>query len=99
MKLAMPKICLSAFALVVCLGPNVGWSTRAYGASVTGQVTATPLDGAVEIDHRVYHVLPNSAAETALQEISAGLTVDIVLDGPAGSSGTHVVSIMRHPGT
>jgi len=99
MKLLKLKVWLSAFALIVCLGPNVGWSTRLADGAVTGQVTATPLAGEIEVDHRVYYIAPHSPAEKALHEFSAGLTVDVILDGPADSSASRVVSITRHPGT
>jgi hypothetical protein len=87
-----------AFALAACLACNAAWSTRLVG-SVTGQVTATPLEGVIEIDHRVYHIAANSPAEKSVLEISAGADVDVVMDGPADSKASHVVSIKRHAGT
>ena len=99
MKSAKSGLVVGALALAFCLKPNVGWSTRALGALITGEVTATPLGGTIEVDHRSYHVMPNSAAEKALGNFYAGLTVDIVLDGPATSATSQVVAIARHTGT
>jgi hypothetical protein len=99
MKPGNLKLMLGAFAVAVALCPNVGWSTHAFGGVVTGQVTATPLEGTIEVDHRVYRITANSPADKALRNFSAGLTVDLILDGPAGSPTTHVVGITRHTGT
>jgi hypothetical protein len=98
MKLGKLKVWVTAFALVACLGPKFGWSTHLVGG-ITGQVTATPVEGEIEIDHHVYRVAANSPAEKALHDFSAGLTVDVVLDGPAANSTSRVVSITRHAGT
>ena len=62
------KIGLAAAALAVVFGlsPSIGWSTRAFGAMVSGEVTSAPLNGQIEIAHHLYHVKPNSAADKAL---------------------------------
>jgi hypothetical protein len=99
MKLGKLKVWVTAFALVACLGPNLGWSTHLIGGTLTGQVTATPLEGEIEIDHHVYRISANSRAEKTLHDFSAGLTVDVILDGPAANSTSRVVSITRHAGT
>jgi hypothetical protein len=89
----------AAAALVFCLGSNVGWSTRAYGDAVTGEVTAAPTNGVIEIAHRSYHIKANSAAEKDALTFYAGQTVDAVLDGPAGSGDSQVIAITVHSGT
>ncbi len=90
---------VSAVALAVCLKPDVGWSTRLYAPMITGEVTAAPQSGAVEIAHHLYHVKPNSEAAKALSSFYAGQNVDIVLDGPADSAASQVISITLHPRT
>jgi hypothetical protein len=92
------KIALAAAALAVvfCLRPDVGWSSRAFGAMITGEVTSAPLNGQIEIAHHLYHVKPKSAADKALSSFYAGQTVDVVLDGPAASSSSQIVSIVTH---
>jgi hypothetical protein len=98
MKLGKFGIVAAAFALVLCFEPNVGWSTRAYGAMVSGEITARPSSGQIEIAHHLYHVKPQSFADKSLSSFYAGQSVDAVLDGPLGSSASQVVSIMVHKG-
>ncbi|MHB8475649.1 MAG: hypothetical protein ACYDBZ_05115 [Steroidobacteraceae bacterium] len=97
MKLAKLGLVVGAFALAICLKPNVGWSTRAYAAMISGEVTATPQSGEIEIAHHLYHVKADSPAAKALSSIYAGQTVDAVLDGPAHSTDTaEIVSLTIH---
>jgi hypothetical protein len=88
MKLAKLSLVVGAFALAICLKPSVGWSTRPYSAMVTGQVTALPGNGAIEIAHQLFHIRANSAAAKALSSIYIGENVDAVLDSPVGGTGT-----------
>ena len=96
MNLAKLGLVVSAFALVVCLAPNVGWSTRVVGPMITGEVTATPQNGEIEVAHHLYHVKANSAADKALSGFYAGQTVDLVLDGAATNPASEVISITPH---
>jgi hypothetical protein len=98
MKLSKLGIAAAACALLLCLKPDVGWSTRAFGALVSGEITAAPSRGEIEIEHRLYHVKPLSAADKALSSFYAGQSIDAVLDGPAGSSASLVISITPHTG-
>jgi hypothetical protein len=98
MKLSKFGIVAAACALVLCFGPKVGWSTRAYGALISGEITAAPFSGEIEIEHHMYHVKPLSAAAKTLSSFYAGQSVDAVLDGPAGSSASLVISITPHSG-
>jgi hypothetical protein len=95
------KIGLAGAALAVVLGfyPSIGWSTRAFGAMVSGEVTSAPLNGQIEIDHHMYHVRAKSAADKSLTSFYAGLNVDVVLDGPANSSSSQIISILVHSGS
>ena len=98
MKLANSSLVMvGAFALAICLKPTVGWSTRAYAAMVSGQVTAMPGNGAIEIAHHLYHVQTGSSAATALNSIYVGENVDAVLDGPPGSTNPEIVTLTIHP--
>lgn len=104
MKLAKLSLVVSAFALAICLKPSVGWSNRPNTAMVTGQVTAMPGNGQIEIAHQMYHVKANSAAAKALSSIYIGENVDAVLDAPAaaspapaGSTTPEVVVLAAHP--
>jgi hypothetical protein len=99
MTLGKSALLAATAALVFCLGTNIGWSTRAYGDGVTGEVTAAPLNGVIEVAHRSYHIKANSAAEKDALNFYAGQTVDVVLDGPAGSSDSQVIAITVHAGS
>jgi hypothetical protein len=88
MKLAKLSLVVAAFALAICLKPSVGWSSRPYSATVTGQITALPGNGQVEISNQLYRVRPNSAAAKALSSMYIGENVSAILDAPAGSGGS-----------
>lgn len=98
MKLAKLGLVVAAFALLLCLRPNVGWSTRAYDL-ISGEVTAAPVSGEIEVAHHLYHIKANSAADKALSSFRVGQTVDLVLDGQAGSKTSEVISIVAHTGS
>ena len=98
MKPSKFAIAAAACALLFCFAPNSGWSTRAYGDLISGEITAAPLSGEVEIGHHLYHVKPLSAADKALSSFYAGESVDAILDGPAGNSASSVIFITAHPG-
>jgi hypothetical protein len=96
MKLGKLGLVAGAFVLAICLKPNVGWSTRAYAAVITGEVTAAPQSSEIEIAHHLYHVRANSAAAKALSSFYVGQTVDAVLDGPPGGTANEIVSLTIH---
>jgi hypothetical protein len=98
MKLDKLGIVAAAFALALCLEPTVGWSTRAFGAVFSGEITAAPSSGQIEIAHHTYRVKPQSSADKSLSSFYAGESVDLVLDGPIESSASEVISIMVHKG-
>jgi hypothetical protein len=98
MKLAKLGLTLGAVALGLCLQPNIGWSTRVYAPIITGTITASPSSGTVEVDHRSYHVRPNSVAAKALSSFYVGETVDMRVDGPPGGP-VEVISIVQHQGS
>jgi hypothetical protein len=86
-------IALASGTLALCMLPNVGWSTRAFVPSITGQITALPGGDAIEVSSHTYHVKKGSAAEKALGTLSTGQQVQLTLDGPPGSSQAEVIAI------
>lgn len=88
-------------ALLVGMGlqPSLGWATRTVGARITGQLTATPSAGQIEVDHHVYHIKANSPAAKAFRNFYNGQTVDVLLDRPASPAEPTVVSIIKHTGS
>jgi hypothetical protein len=99
MKLRQFGWFVPAFVLMCCLRANVGWSTGVADDVVTGEVTAAPFNGEIEVGHRPYHIKSNSVALKEISSINAGDIVDLVLDGPAASNGSEVVAITRHAGS
>jgi hypothetical protein len=97
MKLGKLTSTISAIVLGLCLLPNIGWSTRAYSAPITGTVTALPAGGTIEVDHRSYPVKKDSSAAQALSSLYVGETVDITVDGPPGGT-VEVIMISQHQG-
>jgi hypothetical protein len=98
MKLRKFGLAAGVIVLGLCLQPNVGWSSRLLGPVLTGEVTAAPASGTIEISHRAYRVKPNSAADKALRNFYVGETVDVAFDGPLNSSSAEIVSIVQHTG-
>jgi hypothetical protein len=97
MKLGKLAPTIGAVALGLCLLPNLGWSTRAYAPPITGTVTAAPSSGTIEVDHRSYHVKVGSAAAKALSSLYVGEIIDMIVDGPPGST-PEVIMITQHQG-
>ncbi len=96
MKPAKLLIGVGATLAVLCMTPDPGWSTRAYGAAIGGEVTAAPVNGEIEIAHHSYRIKAGSAADKALSSFYAGESVDAVLDGPADSSASQVIALTPH---
>jgi hypothetical protein len=93
------KLCALMATCVIAIGlqPQAGWATRVVGA-VTGEVTATPSQGQIEVAHRIYHIKPNSPAGKELQSVHTGQVVDLIFEAASGSE-AEVVSISPHTGS
>jgi hypothetical protein len=85
------KIAIASGALALSLLPTVGWSTRAYAPSVTGQITALPGGGQIEVGSHTYRVKRGSAAEQALGKLSTGQQVQLTLDDQPGSKAEVII--------
>ena len=94
-------VCFMVVALLTSLGlqPSLAWATRAVGATITGQLTATPSAGQIEVAHHVYHIKANSPAARTFRNFYNGQTVDVLLDRPASPAEPTVVSIAIHAGS
>ena len=97
MKLGKLALTISAVALGLCLQPSISWSTRAFAPPITGTVTAAPSSGTIEVDHHSYHVKAGSAASKALASMYVGEIIDMIVDGPPGTT-PEVVMISQHQG-
>jgi len=85
-------------AAVVALGlqPTGAWATRALGAVVTGEITASPSSTQIEIGHRVYRIKANSPAAAAARTFYFGQVVDAIFDRPGANAEPEIVSIAAH---
>src|ERR1700727_3045540 len=99
MKSARMGVVLASLAAVTCFGPQLGWATRVFTSVVTGTVTAAPTRTDIEVDHRVYHFKPNSAADKQAHALEVGQVVDLTLDPTASKASPIVVSVAAHGGT
>lgn len=87
---------VAALGLALSFRPDSGWASRAYSDVVTGEVTATPVSGQIEVDHKTYQIKPNSLADQVFRHFVAGQVVDLVLDAPPSNKSAMVVSITAH---
>jgi hypothetical protein len=87
------KVAIASSTLALGLLPSVGWSTRAYVPSITGQVTALPGGHEIEVGSHTYHVKRGSPAEQTLGKLSTGQQVQLTLDGVPGSPQAEVIVI------
>lgn len=93
MKKAYVLALMAAVALAGTLFASPGWSNRVFTDKVTGSITATPISGEIEVDHRVYKVRSGTPADESLHGFSEGQKVELTLDGPPDSSTSQVMKI------
>jgi len=92
--------CCSVLLLALSLGawPCATWSTRVQGMIITGEVTAMPESGRIEVDHQVYLIRARTSADRNLRKFHMGQVVDLELDGSSATKSTQVISIAIHTG-
>lgn len=79
--------------LALALLPGLALAGMPLQAQVTGQVSSVEGTTAVRIDGTTYLIAPNSPAAQDIRTVSAGDTIGLVLNGPAGSATSEVVYI------
>ncbi|HTT05904.1 MAG TPA: hypothetical protein VMF64_11490 [Steroidobacteraceae bacterium] len=79
--------------LALAAMPALAFAGMPLQAQVTGQVSSVEGSTAVRIDGTTYLIAPNSPAAQDIHTVSAGDTVGLVLNGPAGSATSEVVYI------
>jgi hypothetical protein len=90
---------IAVFALIFCLGPTIGTCNKPAGGLVTGEITATPVTGQIEVAHHTYRIRAGSYADRIFRSFSMGQVVDLVLDSPPSDKKASVVVITRHAGS
>ena len=79
----------------LAFGGGVALATAVPGDIVTGQITA--INGnMISVGGVIYPIAAGSAAYGVVTNFKPGQLVDVQLDGPAKSSGSHVVNITLH---
>ena len=99
MKLAKIGFAVAALALVLSSRPEAAWATRVIADIVTGEITAVPSGGKIEVDHQSYQIKAGSAAEQASHALYVGDVVDLVLDAPPTTKTASVIAINKHTGS
>jgi hypothetical protein len=99
MKLAKIGLAAAALALVLSSRSELAWASRLLTPAVTGEITAVPYGGKIEVDHHVYQIKAGSPADQASHNVSVGDVVDLVLDAPATEKTASVVAITKHLGS
>lgn len=98
MKLGKLSLITATAAVVFCLQSASVWAIRPVGATVTGQITASPSPSQIEIAHHLYRIEANSPAAKAARSFFLGQTVDAILSNPGTNSSPQVVSLVLHQG-
>jgi len=98
MKLGKLSLAASVFAFALSLQPISALATKMLGATVTGQITASPSPTQIEIAHKLYQIQPNSPAASAARSFFLGQTVDAVLSDPGVGGQPEVVALTAHVG-
>jgi len=96
MKLTKLWLVAGICSAVLSLQSANTWASRMVNA-ISGSVTAVPTAGQIEVDHVVYRVKVNSAADKSLRSFHTGDVVDLIMDNTGGSQTATVVSIVAHP--
>lgn len=96
MTISIRWFAMAIIATTLSLQPHAGWSSQMFSVAVTGEVTATPVSGTIEVAHKSFQVKPHSLADKILRQIKYGQVVDLVMDGPPDSGKSQVVAINLH---
>ena len=89
---------LTALAVALALGAEAVPGNQIAGFVLTGHVTAISGGDALSVDGHVYAIKAGSPAAAAVQKLSNGALVDVVLSGPPGTSASQIINIVPHPG-
>lgn len=88
----MKGLLMGSVLIAAGLVAPVGANTPVL-AQVTGTVTAISGNNVIVVNGTRYLIGVSSAAFTQLPTIKVGQSVGLIMDGPATSSGSHVISI------
>lgn len=96
MKLVKLRFVVGAGIVTLALQMPAAWASRPIGSAVSGEVTATPTSGRIQVAHHVYRIKVNSPADKNFRSFNQGQLVDLILDGPPDSQSSSVLVIAAH---
>jgi hypothetical protein len=91
------NIRLAALAVAFVLGAAAAPGNQIAGFVLTGHMTAISGGDTLSINGHVYVIKAGSPAAAAVQKLSNGAFVDVVLSGPPGTAASQVINIVSHP--
>ena len=89
---------LTTLALALVLGAAAAPGNQIAGFVLTGYITAISGSDTLSVDGHVYVIKAGSPAAAAVQKLSNGAFVDVVLSGPPGTAASQIINIVSHPG-
>ncbi len=92
------NIRLTTLAVALVLGAAAALGNQIAGFVLTGHITAISRGDALSLDGHIYVIKAGSPAAAAVQKLSKGAFVDVVLSGPPGTSASQIINIVPHPG-
>lgn len=83
---------ITAAALGFALEPGTALANKpAY--SISGAVTTPPVGQQITVNGQTYQIQPGSSAAQQVNQVVEGESVELILNGPPGSSSSEVVAI------
>ena len=84
-------------AAAAALGSSGAWANRPADV-VSGTITSVVGAESIGIQGHVYPIKAGTPAAQDAPHLAPGQAVDVYLDGPAGSSSSHVIAITPRTG-
>ncbi|HUI61963.1 MAG TPA: hypothetical protein VLX90_17180, partial [Steroidobacteraceae bacterium] len=85
---------LAVLAVALCMTGFAASAATVVPPAVSGSVNAVGADQSLTVNGHRYLVAPGSAAASQLNNLHVGDVVGLIFDGPADSSGSHVIAIV-----
>jgi hypothetical protein len=80
-------------AVMLCSLPAM--AAKLAMPQVSGHVTAITANISITVDGKQYAIAAGSPAASSVRDVHVGDQVGLMMDGPAGRSGSHVTAIQK----
>ena len=87
------SVAASIATIMLCSLPAMG--AKLAVPQVVGHVTAITANISITVDGKQYAIAAGSPAANSVREVHVGDEVGLMMDGPAGQSGSHVTAIQK----